>query len=442
LTTTAPTAPAKTSPQPRKTAKKGASDRVYSAAVQQKREAMLDQIVMAATRRLNRVGLSNTTMEDTARDLNLLPGALYHYVKDKQELAFLCLRRGCELRRQQLESADERGLDGLEKVRRYLRSVLKTGQSRMPVFHEVNSLAEPYRSTIRGLIQANNHLLRRFLAEGQQDGSVASLDVRLTTLAIVSIVDWISFWYSKDLGYRPEQAAAAIDDIVTHGLYRRDLPPIEFPPVVPEGLDTERPPKTAQEAKRDAILRAALHAFNRHGFGATSIDMVAAEVGVTRQTIYRHFRDKEELLFQALQRAQSFNDARAQIPAGCHIVDEEVMLRRALFHGHATEAGPMRTYALLTSLTPAHRNELMSNLEGVMSLDLGRIQVGLDQGFFRRVDLYIAERVRSGLFSWFPIWFDPEGPNTPIEIADNHTALFLYGLKPRLLPARFGRGAE
>jgi AcrR family transcriptional regulator len=210
--------------------------------------------------------------------------------------------------------------------------------------------------------------------------------------------------------------------------------------VYPETLGSAKPPRTPQEARRDAILRAALHAFNRHGFGATSIDMVAAEVGVTRQTIYRHFRDKEELLFQALQRAQSFNDARAQIPAGCHIVDEEVLLRRALFHGHATEAGPMRTYALLTSLSPAHRNELMSNLEDVMSLDLGRIQVGLDQGFYRRVDLYIAERVRSGLYSWFPIWFDPQGPNTPVEIADNHTALFLYGLKPRLQPERFGQG--
>ncbi|HEY8572656.1 TetR family transcriptional regulator [Phenylobacterium sp.] len=424
----------------RRPSKSAAVERVYSAAVQQKREAMLGQILRAATRRLNRVGLSNTTMEDTAGDLNLLPGALYHYVKDKQELAYLCLKRGCELRREQLERADERGLDGLEKVRRYLRSVLRTGQSRMPVFHEINSLAEPYRSEVRELVHANNQRLRRFLAEGQQDGTVADADLGLTTLAIISIVDWVSFWYSKDLGYTPEQASAEIDDIVTHGVYRRDLPPIEFPPVDLDMLGAPGPPAPA-EAKRHAILRAALHAFNRHGFGGTSIEMIAADLGVTRQTIYRQFRDKEELLFHALQRAQSFNDARAQIPAGCHIVDEEVLLRRALFHGHATEAGPMRTYALLTSLSETHRKELMSNLEGVMSLDLGRIQVGLDQGFYRRVDLFIAERVRSGLYSWFPIWFDPKGPNTPIEIADNHTALFLYGLKPRAHPERFS-GAE
>lgn len=421
-----------------KAPKAAAPERVYSAAVQQKREAMLDQILTVATRRLNRYGLSNTTMEETARDLNLLPGALYHYVKDKQELAYLCLKRGCDLRRQQLERADERGLDGLEKVRRYLRSVLQTGQSRMPVFHEVNSLAQPYRDAIREQIQANNQLLRRFLTEGQQDGSIAPSDVRLTSLAIISIVDWISFWYTKSLGYTPEQAAMAIEDIVTHGVYRRDLPPIAFPPVDLASLEVEAPPPSSAEAKRNAILRAALHAFNRRGFGGASVDMIAADLGVTRQTIYRRFRDKEELLFAALQRAQSFNDARAQLPDGCHIVDEEVLLRRALFHGHTTEAGPMRTFALFTSLSAAHREELMKNLEGVMSLDLGRIQVGLDQGFYRRIDLYIAERIRSGLFSWFPIWFDPQGPNTAIEVADNHTALFLYGLKPRPAPQRFG----
>jgi hypothetical protein len=43
---------------------------------------------------------------------------------------------------------------------------------------------------------------------------------RLTALAIISVIDWISFWYTARLGYQPEQAAAVLDDLLTHGAYR------------------------------------------------------------------------------------------------------------------------------------------------------------------------------------------------------------------------------
>ena len=415
--------------------------REYSSAVQQKREAMVDQIVTAATRRLNRQGFSNTTMEDTARDVNLLPGALYHYVHDKDELAFLCFERGCELRRRQLEEADERGVDGLEKVRRYLRSVLRTGQSRMPILNEVNALSEARRDDIRDRIRQNNDLLRRYLSEGMADGSVAPSDAALTALAILGVVDWISFWYSDRLGYRREQASALIDDILSHGLYRRDLPVIQFP--APDGEVFPPLPelKSVQEARRDKILRAAMQAFNRYGFPGASVDQIAALAEVTRATVYRYFENKEELLFHSMHRADAFIHAAVDhVPKGRDVVDQEIWLRRFLFHGHATEAGPLRTYALLNSLAPERREQLVRESRLRENWHLGRIQMGIEQGYYRRVDPYIAERVRSGLFSWFPVWFREDGPRTAIEIADHHTALFLYGLKPRGRHARFEGG--
>jgi AcrR family transcriptional regulator len=145
--------------------------RAYSEAVQQKREAMIGQIVAAATRRFNRQGFSNTTMEDVGSDVSLLPGALYHYVRDKDELAYLCLVHGCEVRAGQLEAADERGVDGLEKVRRYLRSVLRTGQSRIPGVQRSQRADGPPPRRRRARIRRNNDQLRRYLAEGMADGA-------------------------------------------------------------------------------------------------------------------------------------------------------------------------------------------------------------------------------------------------------------------------------
>lgn len=48
-------------------------------------------------------------------------------------------------------------------------------------------------------------------------------------------------------------------------------------------------------AKRDSILEAAALVFCREGFAGANIDLVAAEAGVSRQTVYNHHGDKENL---------------------------------------------------------------------------------------------------------------------------------------------------
>ena len=48
-------------------------------------------------------------------------------------------------------------------------------------------------------------------------------------------------------------------------------------------------------AKRLSIIDAAASVFCREGFGGANIDLIAAEAGVSRQTVYNHHRDKETL---------------------------------------------------------------------------------------------------------------------------------------------------
>ncbi len=54
-------------------------------------------------------------------------------------------------------------------------------------------------------------------------------------------------------------------------------------------------PARGHAAKRDRILSAALSVFCREGFAGASIDAIAAEAGVSRQTVYNHAGDKEGL---------------------------------------------------------------------------------------------------------------------------------------------------
>lgn len=54
-------------------------------------------------------------------------------------------------------------------------------------------------------------------------------------------------------------------------------------------------PHRSHIAKRVSILDAAANVFCREGFAGSNIDMIAAEAGVSRQTVYNHHGDKNNL---------------------------------------------------------------------------------------------------------------------------------------------------
>lgn len=78
-------------------------------------------------------------------------------------------------------------------------------------------------------------------------------------------------------------------------------------PVAPTVARRGRPPSAR---KRAQILEAATEAFLAHGFAATSMDAVATAAGVSKQTVYGHFGDKDHLF------AAVVDSAREHAPPG------------------------------------------------------------------------------------------------------------------------------
>ena len=66
------------------------------------------------------------------------------------------------------------------------------------------------------------------------------------------------------------------------------------PPKPSAGLEDER----RGVRKRRAILDAATSVFLRQGYLGTSMDEIAALAGVSKQTVYKHFADKERLFIE------------------------------------------------------------------------------------------------------------------------------------------------
>jgi TetR/AcrR family transcriptional repressor of mexJK operon len=71
-------------------------------------------------------------------------------------------------------------------------------------------------------------------------------------------------------------------------------------------------------AKRAAVMAAAQRVFASDGFGGASIDKIAAEAGVSKQTVYNHFGDKRRLFLAMIDEARARVDAQS-------VVDESLL---------------------------------------------------------------------------------------------------------------------
>ena len=54
-------------------------------------------------------------------------------------------------------------------------------------------------------------------------------------------------------------------------------------------------------SKRDELVRKALKIFYKNGFIATGMDKVVAETGISKTSMYNHFRTKEDLILAVLR---------------------------------------------------------------------------------------------------------------------------------------------
>lgn len=102
--------------------------------------------------------------------------------------------------------------------------------------------------------------------------------------------------------------------------------------------------------KRAAILEAAKNLFPENGFEGTSMDAIAASAGVSKLTVYSHFKDKETLFVEAVRVkcAQQMPLELFDVDASGSLREPLLMIARAFFR-LITESQAISLHRLLTS---------------------------------------------------------------------------------------------
>lgn len=180
-----------------------------------------DRMLRAAAQCFNQKGFSGTSLRDVADVLGLTDPALYYYVRNKEELVYLCYIRAADLGREAMETAQAEGVDGMDIMLRYLRNHIEMmigDRGPIAIMSEIPSLSPEHREEVLAVSRKHSAAFEAVLEDGIADGSIAPCDVRMTGNAIMGSINWIPKWYHGD----QEMGQKLVDEfpeILARGLY-------------------------------------------------------------------------------------------------------------------------------------------------------------------------------------------------------------------------------
>jgi len=188
-----------------------------------------------------------------------------------------------------------------------------------------------------------------------------------------------------------------------------------------------------QNSRAD-LVQAAGQLFSQKGFYGTSIRDIASARGIRSGSLYAHIESKEDLLFEVVM-AGSDAFIEALVPVLSTPTSADVKLVEGLkahINVVATHLDTSRVFLhewLL--LSPERRALIQQRRDRYEAMWTEIIQAGIDEGVFAPVSVRYARLVLLSVANWVYLWYDPNGPLDPGEMAEVLGGFLLSGLKER-----------
>lgn len=185
----------------------------------------LEEVLQSAANIFFTKGFHATSIEDVARDVGILKGSLYYYIKSKDDLLFRLLMAGIEdgdaFIAQQI---DVQG-DPLEQLERAIRAQIDyIIQHRVPFglfLHEFDSLPGKRQHKLISVMARYNSRFVELVRRGQGQGQIVEGQPWIIVNGILGMCNWLYRWYDPDQGGDAEQIKNVFVRMVFAGICKK-----------------------------------------------------------------------------------------------------------------------------------------------------------------------------------------------------------------------------
>jgi len=182
---------------------------------------------------------------------------------------------------------------------------------------------------------------------------------------------------------------------------------------------------------KERILEKAIDLFYEHGFVKASIRDIVRSVGITNSTVYIHFKNKDEILFDIIEKIGSI------LMQELHTVIEEYddpveCLREMIFRQVCLIKEKRKEikiymeeqYQLPTTL----RKESIKHHRQIYDIYYNKISEIHDKGLYREIDKTVMTFCIFAMMNWAYRWFRDNGRLSIEEIAEHIIRIFFNGI--------------
>lgn len=182
-----------------------------------------EQVYAAALRLFREKGYHATSMQDIAAAVGLYKGSLYHYIGGKQDLLLQVFDRAMGKLVADVEAiAADTSLRPSAQLRLVVGahvSAVSTNMDALTVYlHEWRALAGDALANVQLQSERYTQLVSEIVARGVALGEFSTPDVRIATLGLLGMCNWLCQWYQPGGRLGPAEIAGHFADLVLDGL--------------------------------------------------------------------------------------------------------------------------------------------------------------------------------------------------------------------------------
>ncbi|HKX79336.1 MAG TPA: TetR/AcrR family transcriptional regulator [Novosphingobium sp.] len=189
------------------------------------------------------------------------------------------------------------------------------------------------------------------------------------------------------------------------------------------------------ELKRTKIILHAAEAFARKGYNATTLSDIARAVGTQAGSLYYHFASRDDIIREVLKCSMStitdnVNAAWAALPDGTPPLRRILVGIRAHIRTILSDDPFLPAYnRIINEVGQDIRDEYVQYPRAYGAMWRELIAQSQAAGEIRAsIDPSLARLLIFGSITWSQIWFDPKGPRSADEVADELIEICFSGM--------------
>jgi len=190
--------------------------------------------------------------------------------------------------------------------------------------------------------------------------------------------------------------------------------------------------RAKRQRRRTEILHSALRAFRARGYHATTLEDIAAQLGMRSAALYHYFPDKEAILYACHREGLAevervLADARTRHATArerlAHAIREHVRVMTDTLEGSALALE-------MSALSPRHRAEVIAQRDRYERGLRDIVAEGVGSAEFRALDPKLAVFAILGAINWVARWYRPDGSMQAPELGTQFADHLIHGLTP------------